>query len=84
MNRNRSGRRYDREFKNNAVALVRGGQAELVQRRFYLKVMGSVSARLWPSSLELPFFPREGFEDEAFRLRNFRHPSNVQGISIKW
>ena len=25
MNRNRSGRRYDREFKNNAVALVRGG-----------------------------------------------------------
>ena len=24
MNRNRSGRRYDREFKNNAVALVRG------------------------------------------------------------
>ena len=26
MNRNRSGRRYDREFKNNAVALVRGGR----------------------------------------------------------
>ena len=25
MNKNRSGRRYDREFKNNAVALVRGG-----------------------------------------------------------
>ena len=25
MNRNSSGRRYDREFKNNAVALVRGG-----------------------------------------------------------
>jgi hypothetical protein len=25
MNSNRSGRRYDREFKNNAVALVRGG-----------------------------------------------------------
>jgi transposase-like protein len=26
MNRNRSGRRYDREFKNNAVPLVRGGR----------------------------------------------------------
>jgi transposase-like protein len=26
MNRNSSGRRYDREFKNNAVALVRGGR----------------------------------------------------------
>ena len=26
MNRNRSGRRYDREFKNDAVALVRGGR----------------------------------------------------------
>jgi transposase len=26
MNRNRSGRRYDREFKNNAVALVRSGR----------------------------------------------------------
>jgi transposase len=26
MNRNRSGRRYDREFKNNAVALVRAGR----------------------------------------------------------
>jgi transposase-like protein len=26
MNSNRSGRRYDREFKNNAVALVRGGR----------------------------------------------------------
>ena len=26
MNRNRSDRRYDREFKNNAVALVRGGR----------------------------------------------------------
>ena len=26
MNRNRSGRRYDREFKNEAVALVRGGR----------------------------------------------------------
>ena len=26
MNRNRGGRRYDREFKNNAVALVRGGR----------------------------------------------------------
>ena len=26
MNRNRSGRRYDREFKDNAVALVRGGR----------------------------------------------------------
>lgn len=26
MNRNRSGRRYDREFKNNPVALVRGGR----------------------------------------------------------
>jgi transposase len=25
MNRNRSSRRYDREFRNNAVALVRGG-----------------------------------------------------------
>ena len=25
MNSNRSGWRYDREFKNNAVALVRGG-----------------------------------------------------------
>ena len=24
MNRNRSGRRYDREFKDDAVALVRG------------------------------------------------------------
>ena len=24
MNRNRSGRRYDRESKNNAIALVRG------------------------------------------------------------
>ena len=26
MNRNSSGRRYDREFKNNAVALVGGGR----------------------------------------------------------
>ena len=26
MNRNRSGRRYDREFKNDAVALVRAGR----------------------------------------------------------
>ena len=26
MNRNRSGRRYDREFKNNTVALVGGGR----------------------------------------------------------
>jgi transposase-like protein len=26
MNSNRSGRRYDREFKNNAVALVREGR----------------------------------------------------------
>jgi hypothetical protein len=26
MNRNSSGRRYDREFKNNAVELVRGGR----------------------------------------------------------
>ena len=26
MNRNRGGRRYDREFKNDAVALVRGGR----------------------------------------------------------
>ncbi len=26
MNRNRSGRRYDREFKNNAVALVHAGR----------------------------------------------------------
>ena len=26
MNRNRSGRRYDRDFKNDAVALVRGGR----------------------------------------------------------
>src|SRR6266571_4182667 len=26
MNSRRSGRRYDREFKNNAVALVRGGR----------------------------------------------------------
>ena len=26
MNSNSSGRRYDREFKNNAVALVRGGR----------------------------------------------------------
>jgi transposase-like protein len=26
MNRNSSGRRYDREFKHNAVALVRGGR----------------------------------------------------------
>ena len=26
MKRNSSGRRYDREFKNNAVALVRGGR----------------------------------------------------------
>jgi transposase len=26
MNRNSSGRRYDPEFKNNAVALVRGGR----------------------------------------------------------
>ena len=26
MNRNRSGRRCDREFKNNAVALVRAGR----------------------------------------------------------
>jgi hypothetical protein len=26
MNNNRSGRRYDREFKKNAVALVRGGR----------------------------------------------------------
>ena len=26
MNRNRSGRRYDREFKNNAVAVVRAGR----------------------------------------------------------
>ena len=26
MNSNRSGRRYDREFKSNAVALVRGGR----------------------------------------------------------
>jgi transposase len=26
MNKNRSGRRYDREFKNNAVALVHAGR----------------------------------------------------------
>ena len=26
MNSNRTGRRYDREFKNNAVALVRSGR----------------------------------------------------------
>jgi transposase-like protein len=26
MNNNRTGRRYDREFKNNAVALVRSGR----------------------------------------------------------
>lgn len=26
MNRNRGGRRYEREFKNDAVALVRGGR----------------------------------------------------------
>jgi transposase len=26
MNSNRSGRRYDREFKSNAVALVRAGR----------------------------------------------------------
>ena len=26
MNSNRSGRRYDREFKSNAVALVRAGE----------------------------------------------------------
>jgi transposase-like protein len=26
MNSNRSGLRYDREFKNNAIALVRGGR----------------------------------------------------------
>jgi len=27
MNSNRTGRRYDREFKNNAVALVRSGRS---------------------------------------------------------
>lgn len=27
MNSNRTGRRYDREFKQNAVALVRGGRS---------------------------------------------------------
>ena len=34
MNRNSSGRRYDREFKNNAVTLVRGGRTitETLQR----------------------------------------------------
>jgi transposase len=32
MNRNRIGRRYDREFKNNAVALVRGGAHHEVAR----------------------------------------------------
>ena len=26
MNSSRTGRRYDREFKNNAIALVRGGR----------------------------------------------------------
>jgi transposase-like protein len=44
MNRNRSGRRCDREFKNNAVALVRAG-------RTITEVARDLCVSKWPTVL---------------------------------
>ena len=48
MNRNRSGRRYDREFKDNAVALVQSGRPITEVAR---ETRGEPSATIaWPHS----------------------------------
>ena len=82
MNRNSSGRRYDREFKNNAVALVRGGRTITEVARdlgvsssaFTLRFsrLARRSLILWPARSLIAFsatFCTEGFARSSCPLR---------------
>ena len=75
MNRDRSGRRYDREFKNNAVALVRGGRTitevarDLGVSKWSLGALGAAGrGRVTPERAKDTHF-RDAEQRELRRLR---------------
>ena len=81
MNRNSSGRRYDREFKNNAVALVRGGRtitelpARSSQRGDVWQVDMGIAGKVRPCLL-LTDYPAD---DELAMVTVLPHTTAVKG-----
>src|SRR5258707_7227146 len=87
MNRNSSGRRYDREFKNNAVALVRGGRTITEVARdlgvskwslgHWVRRAGLKATLVTPRPRNLP--SRKGeFYEEATRGRSASHHLQIK------